>query len=195
MIICPNCKQEIDDDSHYCDQCGEQLLFCERCGHVGQGQRCTQCGAAMITAEEREERASRGNFMTNVAMTTRGNGYTTTQPTMPGATMPQQAPQMVGPQQLVLYHAASNTRLVAQNGAIIGRRQGQYKDFFAQDGYVSGIHAQLLYNVNTGWSVIDKHSSNGTRVNRERLSPDVPMQLHNGDILSIANIDLQVSIR
>ena len=22
MIICPTCKEEIDDDSHYCDQCG-----------------------------------------------------------------------------------------------------------------------------------------------------------------------------
>ncbi len=29
MIICPNCKEEIDDESRYCDQCGQALLFCE----------------------------------------------------------------------------------------------------------------------------------------------------------------------
>ena len=47
MIICPACKEEIEDDSHYCDQCGQQLLFCKQCGHVGLGRRCTRCGGMM----------------------------------------------------------------------------------------------------------------------------------------------------
>ena len=44
MIVCPICKEEIDDDSHYCDQCGQALFFCQQCGRVGVGRRCTYCG-------------------------------------------------------------------------------------------------------------------------------------------------------
>ena len=52
MIICPNCKEEIDDDSHYCDQCGQALLYCDKCGRVGMGRRCTHCGGMMVSLEE-----------------------------------------------------------------------------------------------------------------------------------------------
>ena len=48
MIICPTCKEEIDNDSHFCDQCGQALLFCDRCGNVGVGRRCTHCGGLMV---------------------------------------------------------------------------------------------------------------------------------------------------
>ncbi len=55
MIICPNCKEEIDDDSLYCDQCGQMLLFCETCGHVGIGKRCTNCGGFMGSSKSSNE--------------------------------------------------------------------------------------------------------------------------------------------
>ena len=41
---------------------------------------------------------------------------------------------------------------------------------------------------------MDKHSSNGTFLNRKRLQHDIGMPLKNNDILSIANINLQVII-
>ena len=50
MIICPNCKEEIEEDSCYCDQCGHELFYCERCGRVGIGRRCTSCGGMMLSA-------------------------------------------------------------------------------------------------------------------------------------------------
>lgn len=40
----------------------------------------------------------------------------------------------------------------------------------------------------------DKHSSNGTKLNGHPLQPDVEMTLKTGDILTIANIPLQVTI-
>jgi len=195
MIICPNCKQEIDDDSHFCDQCGQALRFCSRCGRVGLGQRCTYCGSEMISAKEREERQMRRNTTTSVAtdFMPKAEEMMAAHTTQPGAPKPQPA-QIPGLPQLVLYNPALNLRLQGVPGAVIGRRQGIYKQYFAQDQYVSGLHAQLLYNVNTGWSVVDKYSSNGTKLNRQKLQPDVPTQLRNGDILTIANVNLQVSI-
>ena len=96
---------------------------------------------------------------------------------------------------LTLANDSLNIRIVAMNGAIIGRRKGPYTQFFEKQAYVSGVHAQLKYNPGTGWCVTDKHSSNGTRLNQRQIQPDVDMTLNNGDILTIANVNLQVIIR
>ena len=96
---------------------------------------------------------------------------------------------------LTLANDSLNIRLVAMNGAIIGRRKGPYVQFFEQHSYVSGIHAQLKYKSGAGWCVIDKNSSNGTRVNQNPIQPEVETPLKNGDTVTIANIDLKVIIR
>lgn len=191
MIICPNCKEEIDDGSHFCDQCGQALLYCEKCGRVGIGRRCTNCGGLMVTPQEIHNRGgdvvslSRGFASQQYVSTNRGDR---TMPGMSGSNIPQGVPQ------LMLYNDSLNIRFVGINGAVIGRRQGPYSQFFQQNMYVSGVHAQLKYNSGSGWCVADKHSSNGTKLNERALQPDVEMSLKNGDILTIANVNLQVGI-
>lgn len=185
MIICPACKEEIEDDSHYCDQCGQALLFCNQCGRVGLGRRCTHCGGLMVSPEGRQDRRqmespSIANFSSNA---TTGTGIS------------QAGAARGGMPVLTLANDSLNIRIVAMNGAIIGRRKGPYIQFFEQHAYVSGVHAQLKYKADSGWSVTDKHSSNGTKVNHRPLQPDVEMQLNNGDVLTIANLNLQVIIR
>ena len=96
---------------------------------------------------------------------------------------------------LTLANDNLDIRIVALNGAIIGRRKGPYTQFFEKQAYVSGVHAQLKFNPETGWCVVDKHSSNGTKLNQRQIQPDVDMTLNNGDILTIANVNLQVIIR
>ena len=34
---CYNCKSEIDADSCFCDQCGEQVFVCPQCHTAGKG--------------------------------------------------------------------------------------------------------------------------------------------------------------
>lgn len=49
---CYHCKQQIDDDSLYCDQCGERIWLCPQC-HTpgkGEGKRCGQCGNLLVEA-------------------------------------------------------------------------------------------------------------------------------------------------
>jgi pSer/pThr/pTyr-binding forkhead associated (FHA) protein len=96
---------------------------------------------------------------------------------------------------LTLANDSLNIRIVAMNGAIIGRRKGPYTQFFEKQAYVSGIHAQLIFKPKTGWCVVDKHSSNGTKLNQRQIQPDVEMTLSNGDVLALANVNLQVIIR
>ena len=193
MIICPKCKEEIDDDSHFCDQCGQALLYCNQCGRVGIGRRCTHCGGLMVTLEE-YQRAVGSQTALSMSVSSGVVSYS-------GSIHPDhsehdntQKPARRGIPVLTLYNPSLNIRIDGINGAVIGRRQGPYTKYFENNMYVSGVHAQLKYNAQTGWCVVDKHSSNGTTLNKHTLQPDVEMSLKTGDILSLANINLQVNI-
>ena len=184
MIICPTCKEEIDDDSRYCDQCGQALLYCNQCGRVGVGRRCTYCGGLMVAPGKEAQQPQ----MESIASV----GYATY-----GSIRPEDSRSGAqgGMPVLTLANDSLNIRIVAMNGAIIGRRQGPYTQFFEKQAYVSGVHAQLKFNPHVGWCVTDKHSSNGTKLNQRPVQPDVEMTLKNGDILTLANVSLQVNIR
>lgn len=189
MIICPSCKEEIDDNSHYCDQCGHALLYCKQCGRVGMGRRCTYCGGLMVTPEELHGQehghlaASGGVSMSLLSTTSQAF-----KPATAGLQRPNGIPV------LLLDNSSLNIHVQAVNGAVIGRRQGPYTQYFEKNLYVSGVHAQLKYHADRGWCVVDKHSSNGTKLNQRIVQPDVEMSLKHGDILTIANINLQVTI-
>ncbi len=192
MIICPSCREEIEDDSHYCDQCGQELVYCSNCGRVGMGRRCTFCGGLMVSVDElqlqRERSVRQSNFISNVSVSSVSANVSRRAPE--GSQMPVQN----GIPTLTLYNPTLDIRMVGVNGAIIGRRQGPYTQLFVDNMYVSGVHAQLIYKPDNGWCIIDKHSSNGTKLNQRDLMPDVPMTIKSGDIVTLANINLQVSI-
>lgn len=196
MIICPSCREEIEEYSHYCDQCGQELVYCSSCGRVGMGRRCTQCGGLMITAEEAQQKAQAAKQISSVSM--RGNDLaisivndlTSSHRKPEGHGMP----VMSGIPTLTLYNPTLDIRMVGVNGAVIGRKQGPYQQLFVDNRYISGLHAQLIYKPDTGWCIIDKHSSNGTKLNQRDLLPDVPMSMKSGDIVTLANVNLQVSI-
>ena len=194
MIICPNCKEEIDDDSHYCDQCGQALLYCNRCGRVGMGRRCTHCGGLMVTLDEYQQSvgSQTAYSMSVSAGMISQTGASQITPSERGAAVPPIGAQ--GLPVLTLYNQNLNIRIQGINGAVIGRRQGPYVQYFEQNMYISGVHAQLKYNGTVGWCIVDKHSSNGTKLNQHPLQPDVEMSLKNGDIVILANVVLKVSI-
>jgi len=193
MIICPNCKEEIDDDSRFCDQCGQALLFCNNCGRVGIGRRCTQCGGMMISADEYHRNGERTGYASFISSSI-SQSYSTTGPASFSLQNGGQKDSPQGIPMLTLSNTSLNIHFQGINGAVIGRRQGPYTQYFSQHMYVSGVHAQLKYNAGSGWCVVDKHSSNGTKLNQHALQPDVEMALRNGDILTIANINLQVGV-
>lgn len=195
MIICPTCKEEIESDSHFCDQCGQELLFCNQCGRVGIGRRCTHCGGLMVSPSDRQQPGPRATGGLSESLASASLGIATN--TSVARPMVQQRPTGVaaGVPVLTLVNDSLNIRIVGINGAVIGRRKGPYTQFFEQHAYVSGAHAQLKYKSGAGWVITDKHSSNGTKVNQRPLQPDVDMALNNGDIVTIANINLQVFVR
>lgn len=51
MQTCPKCKQPIEDDSWFCDQCGTELMVCPSCRTIKRGMTCNQCGTKLVTAK------------------------------------------------------------------------------------------------------------------------------------------------
>ncbi|MDE6636599.1 MAG: FHA domain-containing protein [Muribaculaceae bacterium] len=52
MMRCFNCKNDIEDDSIYCDQCGVRLFICPNCRipGKGEGKKCGRCGQSLVDA-------------------------------------------------------------------------------------------------------------------------------------------------
>ncbi len=191
MIICPNCKEEIEEHSHFCDQCGTALSYCSRCGRVGVGRRCTSCGGQMVSAEQYEKMLSSNNVNSSQVSI---NMSSRLFPTSLSGSRPQEKSVASSGRNLKMVNSSLDITILGQNGAVIGRRQGPYAQFFQNNMYVSGVHAQLYYKAGSGWYIVDKHSSNGTRLNNRPLQPDVEMLLSDGDVVMIANVNLKVSI-
>ena len=197
MIICPNCKEEIEEKSYFCDQCGQELSYCTNCGRVGKGRRCTHCGGLMASPDDLEKNNS--NVSKSIASLKAANESFSlvTQGSARGVEIGDPEQSVVtkaGIPTLTLYNPSLDIRMVGINGAVIGRRQGPYQQLFEGNMFISGVHAQLVYKPDTGWCIIDKNSSNGTKLNQRDLLPDIPMSIKTGDIITLANISLQVSV-
>lgn len=58
---------------------------------------------------------------------------------------------------------------------------------------VSSVHG-IFFNKENYWFFCDTGSTNGSKINGKVLAPDQTIPLRNGDILSLADVDLQVSV-
>lgn len=180
MINCPKCKAQIDNDSHFCDQCGQELFFCVQCHRPGKGNRCTFCGGKLVKPGEASEDVS---YVTHhVTIREKVNATAAT------------ATHRNGIPVMTMINDSLHLRISAVDGAIIGRGNGMYKHHLAKCNYISGTHAQLNYMPGQGWCITDRHSSNGTSVNRKRLLPDMPCLLRNNDRVLLANVEFRVEI-
>lgn len=240
MQTCPKCKQLIEDDSWFCDQCGTELMVCPSCRTIKRGMTCNQCGTKLVTAKAFAQNGGSvkdpttppvGNTQ-NVGPSPTPNVNSNPVPQPPtgfvgqpmpntGQPMPNTGQQVVTPGQPIADMNTDRTmrpgatppppprqpqakpgHLVCQNpsirlgigdGAIIGRR-GSYAQAFAGQGYVSGNHARLQYNACGQFEVVDLGSTNGTFVNGQQLTPNMPRVVNVGDIVKFANLEFAVQI-
>ena len=50
LVSCPFCDKEIENDSYFCDQCGEKLKLCPKGHGFKKGKICSQCGRTLVEA-------------------------------------------------------------------------------------------------------------------------------------------------
>lgn len=97
---------------------------------------------------------------------------------------------------LILSNGSLGIRIEGIDGAIIGRRNGAYQQFFAQCPYVSGTHARIAFDVTLGeWTYTDLNSSNGSKYNGLQLIPEKPCSLSDGGMLQLADVQLVVNVK
>lgn len=208
---CAFCNQAIDDDSLFCDQCGQQILICPTCGKPGSKKRCIHDGAALVPAQELSASSGAGGTMSGAAPVGPGTappagaaGSTPVPPAGPwGASpAPAGAPAAGGPA-AVGGPAAASLQLVNGNlglsleikpHTMIGRKVGEFAPVFAQHSSVSSRHAQFTTDASGTWYVTDLGSTNGTFYGDTQLAPNQPTPLSDGTFLTIANIEFFVQI-
>lgn len=184
-MICPKCKADIDTDSCYCDQCGQELRYCQSCRKLGKGNRCTACGGRMVPAIE--------YFRHTVTPANQQADSPSTHEADTAADVATiKAPTSL---RLILSNGLLGLTLEGVDGAVIGRRHGIYQTMFSRFPYVSGSHAQLRFDsIKNRWTVTDMNSSNGSKYNGMPIQPGEPCILENGATLQLANIMLTVAI-
>lgn len=220
LVNCPKCRVEIESDSYYCDQCGVELYICPQCHVFGKGKRCTQCGQPLVSAKatagdsSSKDRSvapipagqpasggaanfapSSANQVVSPVRPSTSSVNSSASPVSPVSSEPEKTMRpgvSAVPLPVRLVCSAAGIRLGLGNGAVIGRRKGDYVSAFASQGYVSGTHARLQKNASGQWEIVDLDSTNGTFVNGNCLSPNVPVVFNIGDVIRIANLDFKV---
>ncbi len=133
---CYHCKQQIDDDSLFCDQCGERIWLCPQC-HTpgkGQGKRCGQCGSLLIEASATSCNHTDSGSSANQAVASR------------------------------LVSREMGLIIELSDGLVLGRLEGKYASMLAPLKFVSARHAVIRRDAE-GWIIADEGSRNGTAVN------------------------------
>ena len=176
---CFNCKNEIEDDSLYCDQCGAKIFICPDCRvpGKGEGKRCGRCGRPLVDAATLA--GAPAVKMVDPAPE---------QPQTPPPGNPQPLPQTPAPETpqppTRLVCRAENITLNLVDGALLGRVEGIYAPQLRRLEYMSARHATITRSGDC-WVIADEGSRNGTAVNGQWCY--TPLPFRKGDVVRIAN--------
>ena len=168
MITCPSCKTPNLDGTFF----------------------CADCGASFLPSRMRETTTSLG-----VPSSSDPSPWT---PSISAVPVPDVA---VPTLRVVILNSGRKLGFTSDQPIMIGRQdsaRGFYPDIDLStdgglDAGVSRRHASI--NQQPGRCTIeDLESANGTYINKERLAPRTPAQLHHGDEIRLGNILMRIEL-
>lgn len=173
MIVCPNCKHQELDGALFCSECGAQLVFSN----------------SKVTEPIGEE------------MKTLPVNKPLSEP-VPGQKANGEKPAGSVGLSLKVVSSGQVIPLSGQNEFTLGRiTEGQPIlpdiDLTPYEGYAEGVsrlHAAIRIT-ERGVMIVDLGSSNGTRINGQKIVPNVNYPLKDGDIIALGRIKMQITIR
>jgi len=204
-LQCPACKKDIDGDSLYCDQCGEQIFVCSVCGRAGKGKRCIFDGKEMVVPGAQAGASPAGASQAGASQTTSqaaaaspssGTSIINNPPVSTPAPVYQAAQTGAAPASPnKVKFSAQNLGIVIEpkEGDVLGRTKGTFASVLGRLSHISGSHCQIL-KVNGAWSIMDLGSTNGTFINGAKLNPNTAVPLSNGAKVKLADIEFIISM-
>jgi hypothetical protein len=186
-LRCYACKESIDDDAGFCDQCGKEIFQCGACGHLGKGPRCPQDGTAM-----QPRKPATGSATTPLLSTPAAAQPPPTPPMNPAP--PAAAGAVTGSNSLHLRGASQGLDLVISPGDLLGRRFGPHADVLQRYSQISSNHLELRRDADGRWFAKDLNSFNHSFYNGTQLAPQVETAIEAGGVLSLGNVALTVSL-
>jgi hypothetical protein len=171
MILCPSCLYQEMNGSLYCSECGARLVVMEI--PTTQGIERNQTG--LLNFQSRPPSASTSN------------------------TSPNPVEVVIS---LHLIESGMILHLTGQTEFTLGRMaEGQPilpdVDLSPYEAYAQGVsrlHTALKLNQQRVF-ITDLGSSNGTRVNGQKLNPNTDYLLNHGDVIALGKFKIQVLIR
>lgn len=97
-----------------------------------------------------------------------------------------------GKMTIVAMNAPERVEIVINKDSfVIGKKAGMCDAVISFNKMISRAHCRIDHQGNQ-YVIVDLHSANGTFVNRQRIQPDRPVPIKNGDVIRLANSDFQV---
>jgi len=167
MIICPKCHHQEINGAIYCSECGAPLVSLER----------VQTNLIVDGKSEPQESTGQTSMPTN------------------------NEDAQVSPLSLLVVQSGQVLHLAGRSEYSLGRAaEGQPIlpdiDLTPYDAYsmgVSRIHATLRW-INKKIYIMDLGSSNGTRINGQKILPQIDFPIKQGDVISFGRLKIQIFI-
>jgi len=188
---CPSCKEPIDNDSRYCDQCGGQIKICPMCGKPGKGKFCTQDQTELVPAGAQAAPTAAPTVAPVQDVTVSVTSTMPAAPAMPVASPPVQSSPVFGSGDSVKF-SGNGITFEAKDGDIIGRKAGAFANIFSSQKQVSGSHCKVV-KISGAWHIQDLGSTNGTFAQGNKLAPNAPCPLSNNALVKIGILDFTVT--
>ncbi len=172
MILCPSCQYHEISGALFCSECGAQLIYAEPLST----QSIFRSHSDNLPNQSEPVEETAPSESTNPSFET-----------------------------LVTLHMVENGDILPLAGRMeytLGRvAEGQPilpdVDLSPYDAYTQGVsrlHASLKVT-NQRVFIIDLGSSNGTRVNGQKIAPNVDYPINHGDLVSLGKFKIQVLVR
>jgi pSer/pThr/pTyr-binding forkhead associated (FHA) protein len=168
MITCPNCKHKELPGALYCSECGEQLAFTDKLTFQSNSQDDSDALDLEVSDEE----------ATPIQEIYPGNHFS-----------------------LYLIEAGKTIPLTGRSEFIVGRvTEGQpilpdidLTTFEAYTQGVSRLHAAIKV-MEKRMVIVDLGSSNGTRVNGQKILANIDYPIKPGDLLALGRLRMQILV-
>jgi len=171
MILCPNCHHQEVAGALFCSECGAQLVLSDRMATQSIPRNTSEI---LVPSLE--------NTPSTAAL-----------------------PQVGAPDAVVSLYLADSGQIIHLAGRTeftLGRVADNQPilpdiDFSLFEAYsqgVSRLHASLKI-INLRVVITDLGSSNGTRVNGQKIMPHIDYLLNHGDVIALGKLKIQVLIR